>query len=118
MPKRFYKYKLLFDENLHPRLLFPRLNHHFDIKHIAQDFNKSGIKDKQVYNEASKLQRVIVTFNGDDFKQFATKSKTTGVIALSVNMTDDQIDKKLTSFLMKNKPANIFRKYNSITGET
>lgn len=88
MPKRFYKFRLLLDENMHSRQLFPRLNNHFDIKHITLDFKKSGISDK------------------------------TGITALSVNLSDDQIDKKLTAFLIKNKQNDIFGKFVSITGET
>ncbi len=103
---------------MHPRQLFPRLNLNFNIKHITLDLKKSGISDKVVYDEAVKLQRIIVTFNGDDFKPLAALSNKSGVIALSVNLSDDQIDKKLTAFLIKSKQNDIFGKFVTITGET
>src|SRR5947207_3217073 len=71
MPRGFYKHKLLLDENMPSRHYFPRLNHLFDVKHIAVDLKKGSIKDELVYEEAVKLHRLVVTFNGDDFKPLA-----------------------------------------------
>jgi len=53
------------------RRQFEQLNHLFDVKHIAFDLRKGGLLDEQVYQEAAKLYRLIITFNGKDFKSFA-----------------------------------------------
>jgi hypothetical protein len=47
--ERPLKYKLLLDENMPDRALFPRLNELFDVKHIREDLNIGGLKDPQVY---------------------------------------------------------------------
>jgi len=48
-PIKFYKFKLLLDENMSPRQRFSRLNSRFDVKHIRDDLNQSGLKDPSVY---------------------------------------------------------------------
>jgi predicted nuclease of predicted toxin-antitoxin system len=52
MSKPFYKHKLLFDENMPPRTHYPRLNAHFDVKHVSHDYQKEGIPDAAVYTLA------------------------------------------------------------------
>jgi len=76
MPRKFYKFKLLLDENMPPRQRLPRLNSRFDVKHIRDDLNQSGLKDQPVYTLASKLNRLIITFNGDDFVNIAGNTGT------------------------------------------
>src|SRR5258706_9748504 len=100
MPHKFYKHKLLFDENMFSRRKLPRLNAFFNIKHIKDDFHKSGISDTEVYEVAATAGRLIVTFNGDDFRPLVQKDKAAGVIHVPANMPKDQIDKKLTSLLL------------------
>src|SRR5687767_2464460 len=82
MPKRFYKFKLLLDENMPPRQRFPRLNSRFDVKHIRDDLNQAGLKDPPVYELAKTLNRLIMTFNGNDFKEMVVQSTKTGVDVL------------------------------------
>ena len=52
----------------------------FDVKHIALDLKKEGLREEQVHKEAAKMQCLIVTFNGKDFRALATTSHETGVI--------------------------------------
>ena len=118
MPKKFYKFKLLLDENMPPRPRFPRLNSRFDIKHIRDDLNYISLKDPSVYALAAKLNRLVITFNGDDFEKMVNQSKETGVINVSSNMRYDQIDNKLTSILIKSSPNALYGKFINLTGET
>lgn len=118
MPRKFYKFKLLLDENMPPRQRFPRLNSRFDVKHIRDDLNQTGIKDPPVFSFARTLNRLIITFNGDDFKKMVDKSNETGVINVSANMHYDQIDTKLTALLMKSSPNALYGKFTNLTGET
>lgn len=101
-----------------PRQRFPRLNSRFDLKHIRDDLNYIGLKDPSVHALAAKLNRLIITFNGDDFEKMANKSNETGVINVSSNMRYDEIDSKLTSLLIKSSPNSLYSKYINITGET
>src|SRR6266566_4954275 len=118
MPKKFYKYKLLLDENMPPRIKFTRLNSRYDLKHIRDDFHLTGLPDPDVYEFARQRKRLILTFNGDDFKPLVTKSLETGVIYLSENLLNEQIDTKLTALLSKNTPKALYGKLTTITGET
>ena len=86
MGHRFYKHKLLLDENMPHRLEFPRLNGLFDVKHVRDDLKSGGLPDPQVYDLAAKLQRLIVTFNARVFKSLATGSLDTGIIGVSANL--------------------------------
>jgi predicted nuclease of predicted toxin-antitoxin system len=118
MSQKFHKHKLLLDENMPPRRYFPRLNHLFDVKHIAVDLKQGGISDEAVYKEAARTQRLIVTFNGDDFKHLAGTSTQTGVLAVSDNLPNEHIDKKLVALLLRSTPNALFGKFTSVTGET
>ncbi len=101
-----------------PRQRFPRLNSRFDVKHIRDDLNQSGLKDPPVYALAGKLKRLIITFNGDDFKNMVSQSTDTGVINISANLRYDQIDTKLTSLLTKSRQNDLYGKFKDLTGET
>jgi predicted nuclease of predicted toxin-antitoxin system len=118
MPKKFYKFKLLLDENMPPRQRFPRLNSRFDVKHIRDDFNQLGLKDPIVYELAAKRNRLIITFNGTDFKKLVGKSAQTGVINISANLRYEQIDTKLTSLLTKSSEKSFYGQFTDLTGET
>lgn len=118
MSRRFYKFKFVFDENMPPRTRFPRLNSRYDVKHIRDDFHKDGIPDAEVYDLAVKTKRIIITFNGDDFRMMASKSTETGILYVSDNLLNEQIDTKLTAFLTRSKPKSLLGKFISITNET
>lgn len=57
------KCKLLLDENISSRKALVRLNSRFNLRHIREDYKKSGILDKEVFEIAEKEGRIIVTFN-------------------------------------------------------
>jgi predicted nuclease of predicted toxin-antitoxin system len=118
MPRKLYKFRLLLDENMPPRQRFPRLNSRFDVKHIRDDLHKTGLKDPLVYQLAHHNNRLIVTFNGDDFKRHVSQSTKTGVINVSANMRNDHIDTKVTALLTKSSPGALFGKFTDVTGET
>src|SRR5947209_11524150 len=111
MPKKFHTYKLLLDENMPERTKFPRLNSRYDLKHIRDDSHLTGLLDPQVYTFAQREHRLILTFNGDDFKDLAGKSKATGILFISDNLTDERIDSKLTALLTKNTRNALYGKF-------
>ena len=113
--KRFYKHKLLLDENFPTRKDFPILNRRFDIKHIGADLNITGLSDPQVYALSCKQERLVVTKNIKDFKVLAQTSSKTGVIGISPNLTFDQIDKKLTALLNKSTKKSLFGKLTTVS---
>jgi predicted nuclease of predicted toxin-antitoxin system len=118
MSAKFRKYKLLLDENMPARRRLPLLNRLFDVKHIAFDLRKGGLPDAAVYKEAVSMQRLIITFNGKDFKALANKSQATGIIYPSNNLTNEQLDTKLVALLVRRSPHALFGKFTALTGET
>jgi predicted nuclease of predicted toxin-antitoxin system len=105
MPKPFYKHKLLYDENMPPRTQYPRLNAHFDVKHVRDDLHLAGIPDPQVYELAVKQRRIVITINRDDFEKLVGTKIDCGVIAIPDGPAAARTDTKLTALLMKNGPA-------------
>ena len=105
MPKRFYKHKLLYDENMPPRTQYPRLNAHFDVKHISHDYQKDGIPDEEVYALAVEQGRIIIAINRDDFENLVGTKDDCGVIAVPDGPAAARTDTKLTALLMKNSPT-------------
>lgn len=118
MVQRFHKYKLLLDEGFYRRHRLPQLNQRHDIKHITGDFKKEGLSDPKVYEFARKHKRLIITYNEKDFRNLAVKSKDTGVIGISENLSAKQIDTKLTALLNKSRPNDLFGKFTPLSGET
>jgi hypothetical protein len=104
MSKRFYKHKLLFDENMAARQLFPRLNEHFDVKHVRDDLNQGGIDDPPVYDLAVAQGRIVITINGDDFRPLVGMKPDAGVIKIPEAWRREHVDSKLTALLMRHGP--------------
>ena len=115
MPQKFYKHKLLLDEGIHPRKSLKRTNHRYSLKHIKDDLHRGGIKDKEVYTVAREQKRIIITYNINDFRYLATKSKDTGVIGITQGLTPDQIDTKLNSLLSKHPESYFYGKYTPLS---
>lgn len=115
---RFHKYSLLLDEGFPPKNYFPKLNSIHNLKHVVKDFKKGGISDADVFKLAIQTKRLIVTYNYKDFVEFAKTSKESGVIGVSANIQPQQIDKKLLSLLKKCSYADLYGRFNYISGET
>lgn len=118
MTKRFFKHKILLDEDVYYRFYLPLLNSLFDVKHITQDYNQIGLKDPDVYKFAVKEGRILVTFNTKDFRELTIISKRIGVVGVSSNLPIDSIDKKLTALFRKSTAKSLLGKLTTLTGET
>lgn len=117
MPRKFYKHKLLLDEGFPYRQRLPILNSCFNVKYITGDLGYNGLIDENVYKLGMKQKRLIITFNDKDFRPLAEKSKETGVIGISANLTADNIDKKITALLMRAGEKELLGKFTYISGE-
>jgi hypothetical protein len=116
MPKRFYKHKTLLDEQVSPRQYFPRLNEHFDVKHIKHDLHLSGLADPAIYELALSQGRIILTKNDKDFRPLL-REDSPGIIGIPETWSLSQVDSKLTALLMKHGP-NYFRgRYRPLAAE-
>src|SRR5579859_7527911 len=114
MVHRFYKHKVILDENMPPRIEFPRLNGMFDVKHIRDDLNSGGLSDPRVYDLAVKLKRLIITLNVKHFKELAKLSQNTGIIGISAHLSSHQIDTKLTALLVRSSVKALYGQFTVV----
>ncbi|MBI2330211.1 DUF5615 family PIN-like protein [Candidatus Daviesbacteria bacterium] len=115
--KRFYKHKLLLDENFPVRSYFPNLNKRHDIKHLTKDLNLASLSDIKVYKLAQKEKRVVVTYNVKDFVPLMANDTKSGIIGVSPSLLPEQADKKLTALLNKSTKKSLFGKLTTLTEE-
>lgn len=118
MAPRFYKHKILLDENFPNRSSLPFLNSKFNVKHIAKELKHSGWSDERIYKFAKKEKMMIVTFNVKDFVDFIDASHNAGVVGVSHNLSNEEIDKKLTALFSRSTGRSLFGRVTRITGET
>jgi hypothetical protein len=107
MPKPFYKHKILLDEHLYHRRAYPKLNEHFDVKHIEGDLHLGGMDDPPIHELAVKQARIILTRNVKHFRPLL-REDTPGIIGIPETWPPALLDTKLTAYLMKHGP-NYFR---------
>ncbi len=121
MAHKLYKFRLLLDEMFPPRLAFPRLNHRHTVKHVIHDFSRKPspkpILDPEVMKLAEKTGSVVVTMNTKDFFKF-TVAKSAGIIGISPNVSNEQIDLRTTSLLSKSTKNQIYGHVYYITSST
>ncbi len=60
----------------------------------------------------------VVTFNVKDFVDFVELSNTTGIVGISTNLSEEDIDKKLTALFTRSSKRSLFGKITFISGET
>lgn len=117
MSKRYFRHKLLLDENLQPRQRYPRLNEHFDVKHVEHDLHRGGVTDPVVYDIAVSEGRIVLTEDERHFRSQVGTKDDTGVIAIPPHWTPKQVDSKLTALLMRHGPNYFAGKYHTLTEE-
>lgn len=117
MPRSFYKHKLVLDEHLPPRQFFPRLNEHFDVKHIKHDLHCGGMDDPSIHELAVEQGRIILTTNVKDFRPLL-REDSPGVIGIPETWSSARLDTKLTSLLMKHGPNYFKGCFRSLGAET
>jgi hypothetical protein len=116
MPKPFFKHKLLLDEHLYHRRLYPLLNAHFDVRHIQDDLHQGGLADSLVYELAQAQGRIILTSNVKDFRPLLTKDSP-GIIGIPQAWSPARLDTKLTALLIKHGQNYFWGTYRSLAAE-
>lgn len=117
MTKRFFKHKLLLDENVPVRSYFPNLNSKFTVKHLKADLKLAGLPDIKVYKLSQQTGQIIVTYNIRDFAPLVENDSKGGVIGVPPNLPPEQVDKKLTALLNKSTKKSFLGKLTLISEE-
>ena len=109
------RHKILLDEDCFKKERFLQTNSLFNLKHIKHDFKLQGIADELVLLTAKKTNRIIVTYNGKDFKRlYKDLDKSTGLIICKQNMDIDRLDQKLCSLLHNKTKGRLYGYVNTI----
>lgn len=87
------------------------------MKHVRDDLNHGGDPDPNVYDLAVAQGRIIVTVNGQDFRELVGTQDDAGVIDLPANWPRAQVDTKLTALLMRHGPAYFAGHYRTLATE-
>lgn len=101
--RKVTKHKLLLDEGLFLPKFYPKLNNFHNLKHIVHDLDKSGIKDRPLYDLATKENRILIVFNIKDFRKIIRRDGIS-VIDLSSNLSNKEADLKILRTLREMKP--------------
>lgn len=101
---------------MYTRQSYPRLNQHFDVKHIRHDLRRGGSKDASVYKLATKLGRIMITANGRHFRNLVQPGSP-GVIDYPADWSTSQVDTKLTALLMHYGPTYFAGHYRILATE-
>jgi Domain of unknown function (DUF5615) len=99
-----FQHKLLLDEHLFHRRLYPLLNQRFDVKHIKEDLHQGGMADPALYELAVSQGRIILISNVKDFRPLL-RDDAPGIIGIPHTWSAPRIDSKLTALLTRHSPA-------------
>ncbi len=84
--------------------MFPHLKKKANCIHPVHDLDLSPqTEDKQLYQIAVQENRFILTINFKDFKKLVKRGMP-GIIGIESQLTNEQIDKKVTLFLSNKNP--------------
>ena len=100
------KFRILLDSAFARAGAFPHLQKKANLIHPVHDLNLSPqTEDKQLYQVAIQDNRFILTINFKDFKKLV-KSGKPGIIGIESQLTNKQIDQKVTVFISNKNPED------------
>ncbi len=104
------KFRILLDSAFAKTAAFPLLKRKTNLAHCVHELGLSyQAEDEEIYQTAVKENRFIITINFKDFKKLVKHGKP-GIIGIESQLTNDQIDKKVTAFLVGKNPPDFLGK--------
>lgn len=104
------KFRFLLDSAFAKPALFPRLKKKANIAHAVHDLGLSSqAEDEEIYQKAILENRIVLTVNFKDFKKMV-KSGKVGVLGIESQLTNDQLDQKVSKFISGKDPADFVGK--------
>lgn len=89
--------------------VFKKLNYKSNLKHVRHDFYLSRTaNDETIYTLAIKEKRFVIT-QDRDFKKMVMKNKP-GILIIPSYLTNDEIDRLLTTFIVDKDPDELWGK--------
>ncbi|OGG26214.1 hypothetical protein A2960_04530 [Candidatus Gottesmanbacteria bacterium RIFCSPLOWO2_01_FULL_39_12b] len=112
-PKR-KKFRFLLDSAFASSSSFPELYKKSNLAHVVFDYHLSEqAEDKDIYGLAIQENRFVITINFKDFRRLVKKNKP-GIIGIESQLTNKEIDQKVTLFIRDKDPKDYFGKAKKI----
>ena len=104
------KFRILLDSAFAKSNSFPKLKRRANIAHAVHDCGLSKqAEDVEIYQKAIQQNRFVLTVNFKDFKKLVREGKV-GIIGIESQLSNDQVDKLVTSFLSGKDPQDFIDK--------
>lgn len=113
-PRKKKKFRLLLDSAFARIQLFPKLAKKANIAHGVYNlglFRES--EDSEIYQKAIQENRFVLTINLKDFKKLVKIGKP-GILGIESQLTNKEIDEKVTEFLSNKDPEDFKGKATKI----
>lgn len=108
-PKR-KKFRFLLDSAFASSSSFPELSKKSNLAHVVFDYYLSKqAEDKDIYESAVRENRFVITINFKDFRKLVKKNKP-GIVGIESQLTNKEIDQKVTLFIRDKNPKDYFGK--------
>ncbi|MBI2334968.1 DUF5615 family PIN-like protein [Candidatus Daviesbacteria bacterium] len=104
------KFRILLDSAFAKPESFPKLKKKVNLAHAVHDFKLSPqAEDEEIYQKAMDKNRFVLTINFKDFRKLVRKDKP-GIIGIESQLTNEEIDKKVSDFISGKNPQDYFGK--------
>ncbi len=108
------KFRLLLDSAFARSMAFPKLAKKANIAHAVYDLGLSPqAEDGDIYQKAVEENRFVLTINFKDFRKLVKKEKT-GIFGIESQLTNQEIDNKVSRFLSNKDPQDFKGKATKI----
>lgn len=93
------KFRLLLDSAFARSKYFPKLKKKANLAHAVHDLGLSPqAEDEEIYQKAIKENRFVLTINFKDFQKLVKKGRP-GVLGIESQLSNQEIDKKISKFI-------------------
>ena len=105
-PRVRKKFRLLLDAAFASSVAFPLLKKKANLTHVVHDFHLSPqAEDKAIYQMAIRENRFVLTINFKDFRKLVKRGKP-GIIGIESQLSNKDIDQKVTNFIADKNPED------------
>lgn len=112
--KKKGKFRILLDSAFAKPYSFPKLKKKANLAHAVHDLGLSiQAEDKEIYQKATEEDRFVLTINFKDFKKLVKEGKS-GILGIESQLSNQEIDKKVTAFISGKDPKDYSGKATKI----
>lgn len=108
--KKKRKFRILLDSAFAKPDAFPKLKKKSNLAHVVHNLGLSlQAEDEEVYQKAIEENRFVLTINYKDFRRLV-KSNRPGILATESELTNEEIDEKMSEFISGKDPMGYYGK--------